>query len=77
MCTKPGGQTVACLRVIWDEPFVQDHWREEGGRPVTHMRCPVCTKPGEHTVACLRDILDEPSDQDHWRAESGRAVQFI
>ena len=25
MCTEPGGQTVACLRLIQDEPSVHDH----------------------------------------------------
>ena len=25
MCTEPGGQTVACLRLIKDEPSVRDH----------------------------------------------------
>ena len=25
MCTEPGEQTVACLRLMWDEPSVQDH----------------------------------------------------
>ena len=35
MCTEPGGQTVACLRLIRDEPSVQDHcWAEGGGSSV-------------------------------------------
>ena len=51
MCTEPGGQTVACLRLIWDESSVQDHWRAEGGWHLTHMRCPMCTEPGGQTVA--------------------------
>jgi hypothetical protein len=32
MCTEPpGGQTVACLQLIWDKPSVQDYWWAEGG----------------------------------------------
>ena len=55
MCTEPGGQTVACLRLIWDEPSVNDLcYRAKGGRPLTHMRCPMCTEPGGQTVACIR-----------------------
>ena len=65
MCTKPGGQTLAFLRLIWDEPSVQDHWLAEGGWPLTHMSRPMCTEPGEQTVACLRLNWDEPSVQDH------------
>ena len=60
MCTEPGGQTVAYLRLIRDEPSVQ-----EGGLYLTHMRCSMCTEPGKQTVACLRLIWDEPSVQDH------------
>ena len=30
MCTEPGGQIVACLRLIWDEPSVQDHCMGRG-----------------------------------------------
>jgi hypothetical protein len=30
MCTEPGGQTVACLRLIRDEPSVQDHCISRG-----------------------------------------------
>jgi hypothetical protein len=69
MCTEPGGQTMACLRLIWGEPFVENHCWAEGGWPVTNMRCPMCTDPGEQTVACLRLIRDEPSVQDHLWAE--------
>ena len=25
MCPEPGRQTVAYLRLMWDEPYVQDH----------------------------------------------------
>ena len=42
MCTEPGGQTVACLRLIWDEPSVQDHcmgrgWLFFDSYEVTHV----------------------------------------
>jgi hypothetical protein len=30
MCTEPGGQTVACLRLIMDEPSVQDYCFSRG-----------------------------------------------
>jgi hypothetical protein len=40
MCIVPGGHTVACLWLILNDPSVEDHWRAEVGRPVTHMRCP-------------------------------------
>ena len=30
MCTEPGGLTVACLRLMWDEPSVQDHCMGRG-----------------------------------------------
>ena len=42
MCTEPGGQTVAFLRLIWDEPSVQDHcmgrgWLAFDSYGVTHV----------------------------------------
>ena len=42
MCTEPGGQTVACLRLIRDEPSVQDHcmgrgWSAFASYEVTHV----------------------------------------
>ena len=30
MCTKPGENTVAYLRLIWDEPSVRDHCYGKG-----------------------------------------------
>jgi hypothetical protein len=55
MCTEPAGQTVACLRLIWDEPSVK------GLLPVSYMRCSMCIEPVGQTVACLRLIRDEMS----------------
>ena len=42
MCTESGGQTVAYLRLIWDEPSVQDHcygkgWSAFDSAEVTHV----------------------------------------
>ena len=41
MCTEPGGQTVAYLRLMWDVPSVQDHcqnrgWLDIDSHGVTH-----------------------------------------
>ena len=30
VCTEPGGQTVACLRLIRDKPSDQDHYMDTG-----------------------------------------------
>ena len=42
MCTEPGKQTVAYLRLMWDEPSVQDHgqgrgWSAFDSYEVTHV----------------------------------------
>ena len=42
MCTDPSGHTVAYLRLIWDEPSVQDHcmgrgWLAFDSYGVTHV----------------------------------------
>ena len=65
MCAEPGGQTVAYLRLIWDEPSVQDHcmgrgWSVFDSYGVTHVY-----RPGGQTVASLRLMWDEPSVRDH------------
>jgi hypothetical protein len=66
MCTEPGGQTVNRLRLILDEPSVQDNWLAKGCWPMTHMSGHMCTEPVGQTVTCLRLILDEQSVQDNW-----------
>jgi hypothetical protein len=71
MCTVPGGQTVTCLRLIWDKPSVQDNWCKKGCWPMTHMSGHMCTEPGGQSVTCLRLIWDELSVQDHCWAEGG------
>ena len=61
MCTEPGGQTVAYLRLMWDEPSVQDHCMGSGWSAFDSYEVPHVYIAGRQTVACLRLIRDEPS----------------
>ena len=49
MCTEPGGQTVAYLRLIWDEPSVQDHCMHRGWLVFDSYGLPHVYKTGGQT----------------------------
>jgi hypothetical protein len=43
---------VTCLRLIWDEPSVQDQCWAEGGWSLAQMRWPMCTEHGIQRSEC-------------------------
>ena len=65
MCTEPGGQTVACLRLIWDEPSVQDHcmsrgWLAFDSYEVTHVYIALWTDGGLPPTYMGRAVCPRP-----------------
>ena len=69
MCTESGGQTVACLRLMWVEPYVQDHcmgrgWSAFDSYEVPHVNIARWTDDGlppAHSVraVCSRTLLGQ------------------
>ena len=65
MCTEPAGQTVACLRLIWDEPSVQDHfmgsrWLNIVSYEVTHVYKARWTEGGLPAAHLGRAVCPRP-----------------
>ena len=66
MCTGPGGQTLAYLRLMWDEPSVPDHcmgrgWSAFDLYEVTHVYIALWTDgglPPTHSgqAVCVRPL---------------------
>ena len=69
MCTEPGGQTVACLRLIRDEPSDRDHcmgrgWLAFDSYEVPHVYIARWTDGGlplAHSgrAVCSRPLLEQ------------------
>ena len=67
MCTEPREQTAACLRLIWDEPYVRDHcygkgWLAFDSYEVPHVYIARWTDGGlppahSRRAVCLRPLL--------------------
>ena len=65
MCTEPGGQTVACLRLIWNEPYVYDHcmgrwWLAFDSYGVTHVHRTRWTDGGFPLAHLERAVCPKP-----------------